>query len=1047
MSDPKKEPRVENKRSKELKNSSSHLLPFPLVGKYTPARNPARAYSEDSRRSPKELKKQKRSGPSKRYVIECPYLSQKEAERVPQTLKQIRAFNEGPYLALVGALLSAFPSLWQAENLSKTVREETKKGFRVLFRWLVRSYFLSGPSYTNKRVKELFAWARYYTSWCSETEPPGVSQGNIGRVGTRLLFPWCKGLLVHWRRVPMEFGEGEPPHQTLVELSHFAAGKRSLPPGDERVCNKALQSHEEILTSYLPTTRERPEMANALRILARSFVKTNRPKELPQHLSLASTGCYEFGQSGGGRSHYISLLFLNTFLTEKIKKEEIERCLEGDWEEVFTLEGFSQRRRPLEEALKSGEEEFLLSSLLLKDSYDPDPLNGTIRIPPSMRGEDTEELISRLEEMFKIRVKERPQELLALFCVREGVQRERISYPEGELFLINGVPFYKKKEPRVLGQGRRSLLTRIAALPEKGWKTRVVTVSEGWHTILLHLSRSALYSILGRDPRSTLFLKGKELYYLTRALQTPVRDDARKEGKRQRILRELKEKKLFGLSSDLTAATDETHRCYIDKVLQGTEEAFQRDIGPHAAYLPISFISTKVNYGKHDSRWSFEEDEKQQEESREVTRGYLMGNPANWYLLNVFNLSILTLAKLQGSWSLPRFLKWLRTPNAERRLERSIRAFQNEMFTKVCGDDLITIQDLRTCHNYGALMNLCGNRLSEGAHLISPHTFLFTEDIALRKGVKLDPLDVVFLKSLTPGDDPKGDLHGATPPPFFTRGPALAKAMVYLPEPGEEDFYDGKARKKVLSSLLYQVYRDRIEPLRGLGIPPFIPQSMGGLGLPYYKGRKKSTRLLHPLWKKKIQWLMSNQEPMELLHAEGKVTLTKKSKKGNPIGEFIRKECEKVPTYTDESLRVLFREELPHESHPGDYYTDRKTGKVEISFRSFRKWRDQKFQTIPMLMGKVQKTLRRGVFPMEKQQQKREERSHYSFSELKKRLQENWKEVASGKTMEVREDFDKTFSDFRGFPTLYFDKEFCKGLLKLLELGEPEIIPEIPMPD
>jgi len=862
-------------------------------------------------------------------------------------------------------------------------------GLRKLERWVVRSYLLSGPDYTLPRIKALFAWCRYYTSWCpSENSAPKLPHGLIGRTvggpNPQLFFPWATGILAWMRDVPTGFGKVAPQADILAKLAFFAAGKRSLPQGSPKVCEEAHLRHQATLTGGCPLPPEELRKVEEISLRfgeAYMNVALEGMSEISAHLSLASSGCMENPTRKGGRALYISRKFTNDFLRARVDWKEREELLREPWEQLFSVEGFPLYRTSLEEC-KEGD---FLAQILLKKHRDPDPL-GSAPLSPEEKKEVAEEvqtILEKVEKLFRERVREKPMELLTLCCVREGLLRGRLQPPVGERQLsFSGLPWYKDSLPRFYTPGPHSVTARVVTLPEKGYKARVVTVAEGWHTILLHLPRSALYQVLSRDRRSTLFLKGKELFQMTRDMlyRTSGRDFFSL--RRKRILG-----RLWGLSSDLSSATDETYREVYQNLLEGCRRSLLKRIKEGCTFLsmiPLASLSTRLNWACESA---VEVKGGSSEEGKgwfglEQKRGFLMGNPVSWFLLNLLNLMSVHLSRTHPQGPDKTLLQDL--PSVEV-LEKGERYFRREAWTKVCGDDLLTLTSLTSAHAYGSWITRFGNRLSEGAHIISPHTLIFVEDVAIRedrtKG--FTPLDVVFLKSITLGRENKGDagINVKKVPPLYSRGEALRRSMIYLPQPGEEDSFRGKERRRALAGLLYQAYRRTYESLRKAGVPLFLPRWCGGLEVPYYQGDSRAIRTTNKKILPYLKWM--GERPKEEA-ATGVGVLSPFERKGGKgeLEELMDTLTENLPVFTDREIRQEYRQKVPLASP----YFFLKKGVWEPTFSGLRTFSEKGWIRLQVLTQKLEERLRRGVLPS----YVREEKEVVSFRSLMKAKESNW---------------------------------------------------------
>jgi len=214
-------------------------------------------------------------------------------------------------------------------------------------------------------------------------------------------------------------------------------------------------------------------------------------------------------------------------------------------------------------------------------------------------------------------------------------------------------------------------------VPERGWKTRVVTKSQGPSVALGQFLRPWLLRGLKRDGRSSTVLSGDSRKAVERAFGGRVRSKGYKV-----------------VSSDLTAASDLLPHDLVESLVDGILDSrplpdwaratFKALTGPMRIMYPWGEIVT-------------------------TERGILMGLPLTWCLLSLTQLF------------------WVEEA------ARSVTGFQIRHVrerTAICGDDLVGHWPVKAIDAYHTAALACGAKFSAGKHFVSDRALVFTEDCA-----------------------------------------------------------------------------------------------------------------------------------------------------------------------------------------------------------------------------------------------------------------------------------------------------------------------------
>jgi len=232
----------------------------------------------------------------------------------------------------------------------------------------------------------------------------------------------------------------------------------------------------------------------------------------------------------------------------------------------------------------------------------------------------------------------------------------------------------------------RPLRASVEVVPERGYKSRIVTKSPGAAVAIGHLLRRVALSSLRQDDRISLILEGEHIESVKSKLRHPVPGPVKI------------------LSADLTAATDnltfESSRALWSGYCDGIQapEFFHQTgldlLGPMYLTYP---------------------------DNRQITtdRGALMGLPLSWFILCLANM-----------WSADRAIRHVRSS--------SKLGLRRQPYV-ICGDDLLGIWHPMVAHEYESNIPLTGMKFSTpDKHLTSLFFGIFTEEIFLLSKVEIE---------------------------------------------------------------------------------------------------------------------------------------------------------------------------------------------------------------------------------------------------------------------------------------------------------------------
>ncbi|APG77101.1 RNA-dependent RNA polymerase [Wuhan insect virus 18] len=218
--------------------------------------------------------------------------------------------------------------------------------------------------------------------------------------------------------------------------------------------------------------------------------------------------------------------------------------------------------------------------------------------------------------------------------------------------------------------------SRVEAIPERGFKARVVTVPDLPESILGSALRCYLLPALRRTPECADVLSGKEELAAMRIASSrrPIEGD-------------------WIVSSDLTAASDTLSFELLQALVDGLEES--------GTLPPWAIRALKVLVGPQELVYP--------DGSVLVTRrGTLMGLGHTWSILSLSHLFWLDWAHRSVD---PRVADVVRRTAA------------------VCGDDLVVRAPLKWVQSYHQIAEASGARFSTGKHFVAKRRYVFLERI------------------------------------------------------------------------------------------------------------------------------------------------------------------------------------------------------------------------------------------------------------------------------------------------------------------------------
>nr|WLK77417.1 RNA-dependent RNA polymerase [Suillus luteus narnavirus 5] len=355
----------------------------------------------------------------------------------------------------------------------------------------------------------------------------------------------------------------------------------------------------------------------------------------------------------------------------------------------------------------------------------------------------------------------------------------------------------------VEAHGRRDTIPkgRVAVVPERGHKVRVVSAMERHALILGELARKRLFKGLRKWGPLAAVLRGDSRSGVLRLLGVPGEF----------------------VSADLRAASDLIPLDLASAVVDGLEAS--------GRLLPAEIWGLRLGTGPQELTWP-------SGKTAVTSRGILMGLPTTWALLNLIHgWAWSEAAKAVPITSLPR--------------ASAARGGRPGLACAICGDDLVGVAPPVAIDAYEAAMRSIGAEMSAGKHFRSTRRAVFLEELWEFRGAAVSVVDghPIYRTIREEGKRVRRQVVNSTRllcADRLVRATAIPlKGMVSAPGvPGRIDPPDwwvaglaesaladrGFSRAKI-SAVSRSLRPDLPVRFRASGIPPFLPRALGGAGL------------------------------------------------------------------------------------------------------------------------------------------------------------------------------------------------------------------------
>jgi hypothetical protein len=406
-------------------------------------------------------------------------------------------------------------------------------------------------------------------------------------------------------------------------------------------------------------------------------------------------------------------------------------------------------------------------------------------------------------------------------------ERKKLSYSGSSGCMgpgpFKGVFLFRPSNFRIKYNGR-SLVAR--PVPERGDKSRVITVSDWEDTTIMNLPRIALYHFAAMDKEiPTLDRDGKApgnpLIY---SIGKWARDSYGPGPYHSDVTVFLDDLEL--LSLDLSRCSDLILPSLSRELLTGFSEGtgLVKDPFYRELYHFCETTPTLIDYPDIDVY------------NVNKKGGPLMGDPPTWFIDNAYTKFVSWLARTLASFyvepgDIPNmaFMELNVLIHYDKLIDNIDRVkLMNDQFRKRCGDDEIALDTPQNNDMVIAAYPALGGKVSEGTNLCSEEFGIYCES-SIRRGDSthwfniLEYSDIVRVKNITKPDAAR--FPGAKEvPPEWTRGSSAQATLKWFSEESEEF--------KNAGLFVYLNNRDFINRMKVYGHHPFLPLELGGMGYP-----------------------------------------------------------------------------------------------------------------------------------------------------------------------------------------------------------------------
>ena len=691
------------------------------------------------------------------------------------------------------SLITILPKLFNPGLETEDKKErDTAIGLTQIYRWSISSFLNCGLTWWTKRMKVIKN--QCLALGLNSISPlPNVLPGTIGKEGPRrLTFPWARGLLRGFFEDAHTVHKSDTVSRALLQV--YSSGRAfSLP--DDATIQASLAQHRIDYSTDVDLDARTCRIAKKI------------AKAYAQILVLKQTGT-PINRKGGKipiRTSVGKKASRQSTVREGGKINDVKAILDKNVDRTLKLRFYG-------EDLYSYFGEIKIHTSLVQTLYPGISKGDFIEIPMRywyLKGSE----MNMVNHQFVLRD-------LALESL---INKDLIQMPKTYFFVPIGssnsyIGVYRGKPhiKRLVTLSGRVLDT--CSIKERGFKSRIITVSDWEYPIISHYLRSAQQTLMGFDD-TVPSLTGES---------SAVEGCRRKFSRYHQDWRKLTFEKYTKWLEKYLLSTD-LSRCS-DLILPSLSRALQEGFNEGADIYKNKFllhISTLL-YAERTITY-----EKGPEELPELTKARLsplMGDPSTWIVNNLYTKFVVLVGRYRHRLPAdqkPFYLQRLDDMSSN----ELISIMLSQGLAVYCGDDVLA--DVKSPDEAESIKRMfveTGGKISDGTDILSSDRAVFCEFIFKKgfmegQGSYLQFQDVVRIKQLT---RPQTVQSFQTVPPCWTIGKTSQNSLKYINKKTEEGLL---LYNTMIEVIVFNNHRF-IQDCRRFGLKAFFPTELGGAGYP-----------------------------------------------------------------------------------------------------------------------------------------------------------------------------------------------------------------------
>jgi hypothetical protein len=394
-----------------------------------------------------------------------------------------------------------------------------------------------------------------------------------------------------------------------------------------------------------------------------------------------------------------------------------------------------------------------------------------------------------------------------------------LSIPLGHHSPYIGVYRVKPYVQKLITNEGRVLDTHSIA--ERGFKSRIITVSDWEYTVLAHFLLTAQQKLMSFDDtvpsltgnRAAEGCRKKFVNYYKKPWNNMSTDDYHRW-----IGRKL-------LSTDLSRCSD----LILPKLNKALLEGYNEGAGFYKKSCFLKHISSLL-YAKRTITYRDGKGNCILPDLPYARLSPLMGDPCTWMTNNLYTKFTVYLGRFKNNLPVDQRSQYI-TILDRLSPDEMLEGICNIGIAVFCGDDVLAdVGSSEEAHHIKATFEELGGKISEGTDILSEDKAIFCENIYAKgfetgQGPYLKYQDMIKIKQMT---RPQMTENFDQVPPSWTAGTNSQKCMAYIDQSNEEGVQLFNTLVKVINFNNF----DFVSSCRSFGLKPHFPTELGGAGYP-----------------------------------------------------------------------------------------------------------------------------------------------------------------------------------------------------------------------